>query len=178
MDRVKDPADPERCKGAAPDGQCRNRAEPGSDYCHVHGGKSNVEEQDLGLYHLTKAQYRRRLAELKGHEEVKSLRDEIALTRILVEERFNSIKNDADLLAAYSTVNGLMLTLERLIKTSHQIETNLGALLAKPTVILLGQALVNIIVEELRDVADYEVRVDRIVERLYSTIEQTTNVES
>ena len=99
MDRVKDPADPERCKAAAPDGQCRNRAEPGSDYCHVHRGKSNVEEQDLALYHLTKAQYRRRLAELKGHEEVKSLRDEIALTRILVEERFNSIKNDADLLA-------------------------------------------------------------------------------
>jgi len=33
MHRVKDPADPRRCTGAAPEGQCLNVAEPGCDRC-------------------------------------------------------------------------------------------------------------------------------------------------
>lgn len=176
MAKVTDPADPDRCKGTFSDGQCMNRASFGSDYCQAHGGQiARAEAAESRIYNLNKAQYRRRLAELKDHEEIKSLREEIALCRLLIEERFNKIQNDADLLAAYSTVNSLMLTLERLIKTTHQIEQNLGTLLSKPTVILLGQNLVQIINEELAGVEGYERIVDRTCERLFETIESTTN---
>ena len=86
MKRVKDPTDPNRCQGAAPDGQCWNRAEPGSDRCRVHGGWDKQAEQDKRLYLLTKAQHRMRLAQLSEHEHIKSLRDEIALARILIAD--------------------------------------------------------------------------------------------
>ena len=178
MKRVTDPADPERCKGAAPDGQCWNRAEHGCDKCRAHGGKSTAEEEELSVYRLRDPRYRRRLAELKGREEIKSLRDEIELTRILIEERFNMIKSETDLLVACSSLNGLMLTLERLMKTSHQLEQNLGVLLAKPTIIVLGQTIVTILIEELKGIENYESRVDRITDRLFATLEQTVNVES
>lgn len=175
MDRVTDPADPTRCKGASNDGQCRNVAEEGSDYCRAHGGRV---EDSRRLYLLQKAKYRQRLAQLKDHEEIKSLREEIALCRMMIEERLNMVKTDTELLAAYSTVNSLLLTMERLIKTSHQIEQNLGALLAKPTVILLGQSIVQILIEELKGIPQYEERVDSITDRLFLTIEQATNEES
>ena len=74
MQRVKDPTDPNRCTGAAPDGQCWNRAEPGSDRCCIHGGRDREAEQDKRLYLLTKAQHRVRLAQLSEHEQIKSLR--------------------------------------------------------------------------------------------------------
>ena len=170
MKRVKDPADPNRCQGAAPDGQCWNRAEPGSDRCRVHGGRDKEAEQDKRLYLLTKAQHRMRLAQLSEHEQIKSLRDEIALARMLIEERFNRIKNDSDLLAAFGPINTALLTVERLVKSAHAIEQNLGSLLSKPSVLALGQSISRIIVEELEGVENYEAIVDRINHRIVETI--------
>ena len=70
-----------------------------------------------------------------------------------------------------------MQTLERLIKTSHQIEQNLGFLLSKPTVILLGQQIIHILIDELQGVDEYEQRIDRITGRMFDTIEEATNTE-
>ena len=135
MDRVKDPADPRRCTGAAPEGQCLNVAEPGCDRCRVHGGRDKEAVEDKRLCLLTKAQRRMRLAQLSEHEQIKSLRDEIALAGMLIEERFNKVKNDSDLISAFGPINMALLTVERLVKSAHTIEQNLGALLSKPTVL-------------------------------------------
>lgn len=178
MHRVKDPADPRRCKGAAQDGQCMNEAEHGSDYCRAHSGVSTAEEEGRRIYHLAQARYRTRLAQLSEHEEVKSLREEIALNRMLIEQRFNLIKNETDLLAACGQLNQMLLTVERLVKSAHQIEQNLGVLLSKPTVLRLGQQLCEIIVEELVGADRYEERVDRICERLIQAIAAAHNPES
>lgn len=176
--RVEDPADPNRCKGSVRSGQCWNHAEHGSDYCCYHLGVSTEREERKNLYNLTQARHRIRLAQLKDHEQVKSLREEIALARILLEERFNQVKDDADLMAACPMLNQLLLTLERLIKSSHQIEQNLGALLAKPTVILLGQNIVNLLIEELKQIDGYEEIVDRITDRMFTAIESAVNKDA
>jgi len=55
------------------------------------------------------------LAQFAEHEEVKSLRDEIALARMLIERRFNLIKDDADLISACGSLNTLLLTVGRLM---------------------------------------------------------------
>jgi hypothetical protein len=175
MDRVTNPEDPRRCKRTDRFGQCWNVAEPGSDYCRKHTGTNKEDEQQIRLYRLTDARLRSRLSQLSDHEEVKSLREEIALTRILIEELLNSAKSQVELLAQCHTYNGLVTTLERLIKTSHQIEQNLGLLLSKPTVMLLGQQIIHILIEELKGVEQYEDRIDRITHRMFDTIEHTTN---
>ena len=170
MDRVKDPADPKRCTGAVAEGQCWSVAEPGCDRCRVHGGRDKEAVEDKRLYLLTKAQHRMRLAQLSEHEQIKSLRDEIALARMLIEERFNKVKNDSDLISAFGPINTALLTVERLVKSAHSIEQNLGALLSKPTVLALGQSISQVIVEELEGVDDYEAIVDRINHRIVEAI--------
>jgi hypothetical protein len=172
---VDDLADSDRCMGACRDGQCRNKAEHGDDYCCYHNGVSTEREEKDGLYYLTQARHRIRLAQLKDHEQVKSLREEIALARILVEDRWNQIKNESDLMAACPMLNALLLTLERLIKSSHVIEQNLGVLLAKPTVILLGQNIVNLLIQELKQIEGYEEIVDRITNKMFTAIESVVN---
>ena len=175
MDRVTDLADPCRCKGAAPGGQCLYLAEPGNDYCRLHGGSNKEVSRDKRQYHLTNARYRSRLAQLTDHEEIKSLRDEIGLTRILIEELWNSCKNETDLLASCHSFNQLFQTLDRLVKTSHQTEQSLGTLLSKAAVIRLGQRIADILIDELQDIDGFEEKVDRINCLMFDAIEHTTN---
>jgi hypothetical protein len=176
LPRVTNPADPNRCQGSAPDGQCQNLAVPGYDFCQVHGGKvEKAKAQDLRLYRLDKVKYRDRLEELNNYAEIKSLRNEISLTRMLIEERLNAIKNEADLLSAYSTVNTLLLTTERLIKTAHQVEQSLGTLLSKATVVNISQNIVQILSEELAHIDHHEDIVDKTCERMLQIIAEASN---
>lgn len=175
MERVTDPADPNRCTYTFPHEQCWNRAEPGAKNCKAHGGKSNAETEEKKLYFLSEAKYRARLAQLAEHDEIKSLREEIGLARMLIEKRFDLIRNDNDLLAACAPINTMLLTVERLVKSAHTIEQNLGSLLAKTAVLKLGQQLCEIVIEELTGVDNYEAIVDRITDRIVETIAKAEN---
>lgn len=167
----------DRCKKDLSGGQCEARAMQGSDYCQAHGSEVTLAHNNTRIYRLDKARYAQRLAELKDHNQLKSLREEIGLIRILMEERFNMIKTETDLLASCSTINHLALTLERLIKTTHQMEQNLGSLLNKQSIIILGQNIVTILVDELKGVENFEEIIDRTSDRLITTIEEAANID-
>jgi hypothetical protein len=178
MDRVTDPADPRRCKASAKTEQCWNVADEGFDYCRSHARHvANPHGEQRRQYQLTQARLRGRLNQKTDHDEIKSLREEIGLTRILIEELFNSAKDQNELLQKSATFIGLAQTLERLIKTSHQIEQNLGMLLSKPTIIVMAQNIVQILNEELQGIDGYEKRIDKIHGRMFDTIEAATNTE-
>ena len=103
-------------------------------------------------------------------EELKSLREEIALCRSLVERRLNMIETSADFLSAIGTVNTLFLTLEKLITSCHRLEVNLGTLLSKAALLDLAKEMVEILMSELEHVDGYEELVDRIGEQIVAAI--------
>lgn len=177
MKRVTDPADPRRCKHSFPHEQCWNEAEAGCDNCLAHGGKSTALAEEKRLYQLAEVEDRAKLAHFSTHERIKSLREEIGLVRLLIEKRINLIKNEADLLAACGPLNSMFLTLEKLIKSCHTLDQSLGELLSKDTVVRLGQTICNIVIEELQGLEGHEAIIDRIVNRLFPTIEQSRNSE-
>lgn len=178
MQRVTDLADSRRCQGPKSDGQCQNVAEDGSAYCQACGGKSLAPARRLRQYLLAKAQDSTRLAQFAEHEEVKSLRDEIALARMLIERRFNLIRDDADLIAACGSLNTLLLTVERLVKSAHAIEKSLGTLLARSAVLRVGQQICQIIVDRLEGIPNYEQIVDAVITDIVATIAKTDNAEA
>ena len=110
--RVYDPDDPRRCKKSTAKEQCWNQAVPGSDYCPAHGGTSGGLSRDKRMYLLSKAAERARLAQLAEHEQIKSLREEIALVRMMVERRFDAIQNENDLIAAFGPLTQAALRTE------------------------------------------------------------------
>jgi len=176
MERVTDLVDPNRCKGAAQDGQCQNRAEHGSEYCCVHGGRSLREAEEQRGYLLSKMDEKTRLVQMSDDlEPVKELRDLIALQHILIEKRYNLITSDGELLAACGPLNQMLLTMERLVNSCHRIETNLGELLARHAVLALAREMVQIVISELEGIDDYEQIVDRITQRLVNVIRQANN---
>lgn len=173
-DRVTDPADPERCQGQAPDGQCRNKRDPGSNLCFIClRGKSMALVNDLKLYDLAEA--RHRLAQLTEHDPLQALREAIALSILLVQKRFNLVETDAEFLRAYGEINMLLLTRERLVKSAHVIEQQLGVLIGKPTVLRLGQLVIHFAADELRDLPDYSPLMLRISDQIVEAITVANN---
>jgi hypothetical protein len=176
--RVNDLADPNRCKGASPKGQCQNVALHDNDYCKLHsGGKDYLPAEQKRGFLLAKSEDKTRLACVSSNlEPVKELRDTIALTHMLIEKKWNKLQEDDDLLMNCGPLNQLILTMERLITSCHRIETNLGELLARNAVLALAKELVAIVIDELEGIEDYEAIIDRITTRLIDTISKADNI--
>jgi hypothetical protein len=175
--RVNDLSDPRRCQGAAPDGQCQNFAEHGSKYCKHHGGVDQLPTEQRRGFLLAKADDQTRLATVADElEPVKELRDTIALTHMLIEKRWNLIKDDNDLLIHCGPLNQLIQTMEKLVNSCHRIQTNLGELLARHAVLALAREMVAIVIDELDGIEDYEAIIDRITSRLVGTIRKADNI--
>ena len=174
MDRVSDPADPSRCKMSVGREQCDRVAATGSDFCVKHGGIDRSNEQSTRMYLLAEAD-QGRVNQLADHEAIRSLREEIAIARRLLERRWNLMKSDQDLLMGCGAINSLLMTIGKLVKEAHTIEQNLDVLLSKATVFILAQSVARIISEELRGIEGYEDICDRINLRIVETIAAAKN---
>lgn len=161
-----------RCQHVHEDAQCPVARVEGSKYCTSHDARAlkRLETKKVRQYLLTDAQFSGRLAALTDHDDITSLREEIAFTKMLLEKRFNMIVDDGDLLAACGTLNTLLLTIERLVKSCNLVERNLGTLLSKPSVLSLGREIIEIIAGELEDVEDSDNIIDRIGDKIIAII--------
>ena len=175
MERVTDPADPQRCQAAMAGEQCRGVKLEGSDYCRIHSSGRRLQERGLRQYYFVKAQDRARLAAFAEHDDIKSLRDEIAVTRMMIEGLWNSAQSDVERLAIYGRVNSHILTLEKLVKTCNQIEERLGNLLAKSTLLRVGTQICQLLVTRLEGLPNYEQLVDALIHDIIAVIQQARN---
>ncbi len=171
MDRVTDLADPRRCQGKAPDGQCQNISEHGRELCRVHGGRSTALEEDTRLYRLM-AVRDRRLASLTSNDPVYALQEALTLVRMLIEKRANLADTKPDLFRDHLIVNTLMRTIERLSKSLTVIEERLKTLKGKSELYRQGQLFVQICSEELTDYPD---AIEEISSRVMRTIFVASN---
>lgn len=95
-----EPDDPNRCQSTSTQyGQCMNKAIEGSDFCICHGGAAAINRRNkeaMRNYSLTKWQ-----AKLDQHRDapnIKSLRDEVAILRMLMQERLEKCSTELDLI--------------------------------------------------------------------------------
>lgn len=145
--RCERPDDPNRCQCVTGKGQCNNLAIEGSRFCGAHGGNKAagvLEQKNLSGYRLAK--YQNRLAEFADSDKIKSLRDEIGILRILIEERFNySCKSETDLLLHSGPLADLVMKVEKLVSSCDRIESKLGLMMDKTQVMQLATEVVEII---------------------------------
>lgn len=175
--RVTDLADPRRCKGAIANGQCVNVAADGSDFCLAHRGKDRGPARRLRKYLLADAEEQGLLDRFATDDELKSLREEIALVRMMVQRTLAGAQSDVEKVSAYTKVNTLLLTLERLMKTCHSLEQSLGQLVGKPALLRLGQQLCQIIVTRLEGLPNYELLVDAIIADISAAFQNLDNAD-
>lgn len=173
-----DPADPRRCQGILDGGQCPERAIEGQQFCERHSKRSDRKEL-LRHYLLSNPELQTRLNRQAAVEEVRSLREEIHLARMMVETRLELVEDNdrGDMLAAFSNVNTYLQTIEKLVSSCHRMEVSLGTLLSKASIFALGKEVVEIVIDEIQHIEGYEAIVDKISERIVTTIAEQQNPE-
>ena len=149
-----DEDDPNRCLGSNENGRCTYKAVKKDDgsgyykYCprHNHQAAKLYENEKIRNYRLD--QHRHRVNEFADNEQVKSLREEIGICRLLLETMFNRCKNDTELIMSSNKIQGLVGDIDKLVNSCHKLEVSTGQLLDVEVLKQISNAIVKIIAEE------------------------------
>ncbi len=113
-----------------------------------------------------------RLAELRHHDQLMSLYEEIAIQIENLERRWNLVESDIELLAACSQLTMGLKNLERLIKAAHEQAQAIGELLSPAASGAVVKDSISIVSQELKRLPNFELAIDRFRDRVMSHFEQ------
>lgn len=165
-----DPEDPRRCQGVTHQGQCINKAVENSKFCPAHGGNKAFEAnkvQELRNYRLDKFKARE-VQRLGNSEGISSLKDEIGILRMLIEERLNQCNDAHDLMMMSGPLADLIMKVEKVVVSCNKLELRLGNLLDRSKILQLAQIIVQIINNYITDETTLDAISDDILNALNS----------
>jgi len=139
----------------------------------MHGGNKAIEAQNresVRNYRLTK--WENRVRDFAKSGGVKSLREEIGILRMVLEETINKCENNVDLLLYAHKISDLVLKIEKLVSSCHRLENSMGMLLDKSAALHLAGQIVEIIGNHITD-SDIVDNVANDIARVLLNIEET-----
>lgn len=163
------PDDPNRCQASGLNGQCPYKAKPGLTTCIRHSSMADTlaARKAANMYRLN--QYQQRVEEFTTNDEVKNLRAEIGILRMTLENYITQCGGDHMQLLAYSgKIADTAMKISVLIKTCQKLEIELGSMLDRDKVMLVGQKIVEIISEYFPK--DQQDKLDMIGEQIVTAI--------
>lgn len=163
---------PHRCQAVHGQGQCRNLAvKLDSGYgknCMAHGGNNQVAKEkaaSLRNYRLTK--WNAKVQRFGNQPEIKSLRDEIGILRLLMEERLNRCNDAQDLILQSAPISDMVMKIEKVVASCHKLEGSMGQLLDKQAILQFAQQVIGIVARELEG---EEQKIDAIAEGILGVL--------
>ena len=125
---------------------------PGSKFCPLCGG-INVEtlEEKANRNNYRIAKWKTRLLEFSDNEHISSLREEVGLLRIMIEERMNICKDSTDLMFQSQSISDLIMKVEKVVTSCQRLENTLKTTLNKQGAIQLAQEFITIISNNIND---------------------------
>lgn len=158
----------ERCESTTTHGQCPFKKGEHSNYCPMHGANKGViaEKEELKRNYLLR-RWKSRVDAFADNDQLKSLREEVGILRMLMEEILNKCEDSTDLLMMSSRISDLAMKIERLVISCDKLENRMGMLLSKNAVIQLAVEYVSIITNHVQDTA--------VIERISQEMFQATN---
>lgn len=164
FERVTDEFDPMRCQGSTTRGPCPYKATVAGQFCPMHSGGSlahHARKEAVRNFRLT--QWQSRVNEFADSTEVKSLREEVGIMRLLLENTMNRYKTPDDLYAGTGKVSDLITRLEKLVATCHRLELANNTLMDRNTVLKIASAMIEVIGEFVTDEKVLDLIGDKIV---------------
>jgi len=148
-----DEFDPNRCKSiSSKSGQCPYLAAPGSQYCQRHGANKAIQAEQKRSRNMYRLQiWQERLEEFTTSSECNTLKNEVGILRLALEEILNKCTDSNHLLLYSQKISDLAVKIEKLISSSHRIEKSLGTLLDKSAALSFAGEVINIISQFIDD---------------------------
>lgn len=138
---------PNRCMSNDAKGRCLNLSVEGSEYCPCHGGRKSLKN----IYDLKASKYQAAIERHGEHSEVKSLRTEIGILRMLMETRLNMIQDDSDMMLQSQSISNLTAQLEKLVTSCNKIDIQLANIFSEEQGIQWIAEIADIIAEYIED---------------------------
>lgn len=136
----------DRCEATQKVSQCVNCKIKGSNYCAMHGGNRSIDQaQKKAINEHRLNRWQTRAKELGADDDVKSLRDEIGVLRMILEEMFGQCSSNLDILLYSQRMSDLVMKIEKLVSSCDKLENRMGQLLSKDSILQLASMYVNII---------------------------------
>jgi hypothetical protein len=138
------PAD--RCDATVKSGQCPYIKQNETNYCMMHGANIGIiveQEKTRRNYQLTR--WKERVEQFADNDQIKSLREEIGIMRMVMEEILNKCDGATDLLLMSHRIGDVVMKIEKLVVSCDKLEGRMGLLLSKRAVIQLAGQYVQII---------------------------------
>lgn len=162
-----------KCLHSSTAGSCPLDSVEGSLYCQKHSNEIALRRN----YLLDDEKLRESLEGKLGSNMIMSLREEVALLRVMIQDRLNLAKSDAERLVAYNQVGNWLGTLDKLVNSLNRLEKETSQVLTKETLMQVGRAIVSILSEEIKRLEGYEDVIDAVATRIVPVIEDAANCE-
>jgi hypothetical protein len=146
-----EPDDPNRCQASSgKEGQCPYKAmkKPDGTYykhCPRHNASRAKEYENQRMRNYRLGKFQARMEELADNDSVKSLREEVGITRMLLEEIVNQCQSGTDLIMYSNKIADLVSRIEKLVSSCHRLEERTGMLLDKTALTKLADAIISIV---------------------------------
>lgn len=140
-----EPDDPSRCQSIVTAGQCPFKATPGFNFCPMHTGRgvSEARKSELKMYRLGK--WQARVEEFNSHPELKTVRNEVGIMRVLLEEILGKCTDSHELMCNSNKICEVVGKIERLVPLMQKLEDSSGITLDKNAVLQLADVIAAII---------------------------------
>lgn len=160
--KAKEPDDPNRCQAVHARGQCENLAtctESGEygTFCMAHGGNRFLEQkqkESVRNYRLDR--FKSRMNEFADSSAVKSLREEVGILRLIMEERLNACSDAHDLILQSGPISDLVTKIEKVVSSCHKLEGSMGQLLDKSAILQFASEIIDIVGAEVSNDEEIE----------------------
>lgn len=143
--------DPNRCQGVDAHGQCQYKAVEGSKFCprHCGAGPAAAAKHELRNYRLRR--YHEQVGEKANSTGIKDLREEIGITRMLLQEILELCDNPNKLLMYSGQMSNLINQIQKLVTACQQLEEKNNNLLDRKVVIVIADSIVTLIGQYISD---------------------------
>lgn len=141
-----------QCQAVGKIGQCRLVSVTGSDKCIAHGGfhqAKSVKEQ--AMRHYLAAQWRATVGDMADSDDLKSLKTEIGILRMILIKIMNSCKTDQDLMMRSGTISDLVVKVQKVVESCHRLDQAWGQLLDKTQLAVFGQTIITLVAQFIHD---------------------------
>jgi len=151
MEKVAEDS-PDRCHAVMSKGQCWIKKEGYSNFCKMHSGhsKNNAIKKEAHKNYLLR-KWHQRIADKATSPDIKSLRDEIGILRMVLEALLNNCNTETDLILQSAPISELVMKVDRVVLSCHKLEGSMGQLLDKASILQFAGNVINIIASEVED---------------------------
>ena len=139
---------PNRCQAVNSQGQCNNKKVEGSDFCPAHGGNKALQRDErIRVKGYLLARYQARAADFADDYDLKGLRGEVGILRMILENKLAKCSTDVQLAIQSPALSDLVMKIQKLVTGCHRLEESLGKTMDEQQLMKIADSICGVLSE-------------------------------